>query len=412
MSISKYELYEYQLVHYFVTKYKYQIIRVNQHQEDLWLANDNGAFPVIRICSRGCVDEDTIQYVKSVHRMILELIQRKGSLLVVDTAEETTTYQEDFIRYVHVTPTLLSDKNVSRLYGDLSSILHDVDDRKEEIALLSKEIEEAQVRNQKTFLAETKRKMRPKVSLAFMGISAVFMAILTVVQLLSHSIVPAMVASGAYYKTNVVAAFEFWRFLTAPLVYPDFLLYMIMMFVLYQVAKQCEPLFHRKQFLILFFGSLLAGYLSVFISDGNTVAFGAGSLIWGMIGAYYVGMIESKTYRIPMIQAEMIKLGVYGLLCWSLPGMSILGHLSGFLFGALFMCSILPTKHHPEMMKHAKNSLILFVCLLIAGCFFAKDRLSFDSDFDREIVKIYEHTWLDDYANYLESCYNKAYRLE
>ena len=412
MSITIKEFYGYQLLHYFVTKHQYQIIRVNDDQSDLWLANAHATYPIIRISCDDEVTEEKLKLIKNVVQMISELIQCKKKLLIVDIADHAMEYPLSNVKYCHVTPSEISNHDVSKEFGNLSLLLKDHEDRMHVISEMSKEIDEAQKINQLQFIQEAKKRLRPKFSYLIIAISAVFLLFTIFLHFKTVEIVPALVANGAYYKTNIIAAHEYWRFLTAAFVYPDLFTGFLMVFLFYQVAKQCEPLFKRNEIIILTIGSILAGYASIFISDGNVVAFGAGSLIWGFAGAYFVAMISSKTYRIPVISVEMFKIAIYALLSWSMPGMSIIGHLSGLLFGVLFACSTIPSNNLVIVQKHAKNALVLFICMLVVACFYARKQVSYDPSFDHEVSETYQKVHMDGYAKYLESCYEKAYEME
>ena len=88
MQISEYDLFAYQLLHYLVVQQHYRIVRVQQHKDDLWLMNENHqVYPVIRISSSGNAGTfaDT-DYVRNVHRIILNLMHREGPMLIYQSA--------------------------------------------------------------------------------------------------------------------------------------------------------------------------------------------------------------------------------------------------------------------------------------------------------------------------------------
>ena len=412
MSMTKNEFFKYELLHYFVTKHQYQVIRVNNNLNDLWLANAHAKYPIIRISSDQSITQETLVLIKNIVDMISELISCKKDLLIVDLAEQASVYQLPNMKYCHVTPTDISNQEVSKEFGNLSLLLKDHENRQEMASELSKEIELAQKANEKRFIKDTKKRLRPKLSYLFIALSVLFTLFMILIRTKTVEVIPALVANGAYYKANVVAAHEYWRLFSAAFVYPDIFTCALMLWIFYRVAKQCEPLYKKKEIILLSLGSILVGYASVMISDGNVVAFGAGSLIWGLTGAYFVAMISSKAYRIPLIMMEMVRIGMFAIFSWTLPGMSIIGHISGLLFGVLFSCSVVATTVIKPYVKHIRNALVLFVCMLVVACFYARTKISYDPTFDQSVTKTYQTIHLDGYAKYLESCYEKAYGME
>lgn len=414
MKFSKYDVYAFQVLHYLVTMYDYQIIRVKQFKEDIWLANKNNTeYPVIRICSKPIENVvETISYMRQVHRMILDLIQREGILLILDTTPTNFTIENTYMKLVHVFPNKISSTSILGQFPHLIEVMHDVEDVDQEVADLTREIEEVQQKQQVRMIKETKKQLRPKITIGIMGVFLICLCLVIVLQFLTKNNLNGMVAAGAYYKANIIAAKEYFRLISAGFIHHDIFSFMFMMYVLYQIAKLSEPLFTKKQYLLLAFGSSFFGYLSMLIADKNVIAFGCGAMIWGIGGAYILSCIENGTYKIPIVKYSIFKVAIYLFFVWIMPGMSILGHLGGFVFGILYAMAVLKNNRYSQFQTHGKYACSLLAIILCVLGIQVHNVTPIDKNVDQDIVDIYKNTYMNSYAKYLESCYNNLYRME
>ena len=176
MEISKYDIYAYQIMHYLITAYQYQVVRVDQYKEDLWLANPKQEqYPVIRISSQRMekVDEN-IAYLRNVHRKILDMIHREGHLLLLNTCPDCFLLDNPFIKQIRVGPHSVSDIMILQTFRNLAEVVHDVEDPKEEMARLARSIEETQILQQKKFIAKVKRSLRPDITITVMAFCVLY----------------------------------------------------------------------------------------------------------------------------------------------------------------------------------------------------------------------------------------------
>ncbi len=414
MGFSKYDIYAFQVVHYLVTMYDYQIIRVKQYEDDIWLANKkNKNYPVVRICSKPIENVvESISYMRQVHRMILDLIQREGRLLILDTTPSSFSLENTFMKLVHIFPNKISYPSLLEQFPHLIDVMHDVENKDQEVADLTKEIEEAQQRQQVRMIEETKKHLRPRATIGLIGIFSIFMCLVLIMQFLAKNNVSGLISVGAYYKLNIIAAKEYFRLITAGFVHHDLFSFLFMMYSLYQIAKLSESLFNKKQYVLLAIGSSFFGYLSMLIANQNTIAFGAGAMIWGIGMAYIFACLENGTYKIPIVKWAILKVIMYMFFTFALPGMSIFGHLGGAIFGVLYSMWVLKSERFPQFQKHGKYACILFAILMIVLGIQTHNVTPINKNIDQSILEVYRNTPMDSYAKYLESCYNKQYRTE
>ena len=83
MNYSTNDIYVIQLVNYLVSQADYQIVTVQQQKNDIWMVNaKHDTYPVIRLCSDPAGIMYDKDYIRQIHRAILDLIQREGTLLI------------------------------------------------------------------------------------------------------------------------------------------------------------------------------------------------------------------------------------------------------------------------------------------------------------------------------------------
>ncbi len=131
---------------------------------------------------------------------------------------------------------------------------------------------------------------------------------------------------------------DYWRPLAAGFAHATPMHIMMNMYSLFVLGKLIEPLYGTKRFLLIYFVALLGGSaLSLALSDPNTAMLGASGAIFGLFGAL-LGYLFSRTgswqgvWSTPYGRQLIIVLALNTYLSL-LPGISLLGHLGGFVPG-------------------------------------------------------------------------------
>lgn len=414
MDITIYDLYTMQLLHFLVTRYDYTVVKVQQHNEDIWLMNARSEdYPVLRICNKenACTLSDT-DYIRNVHRLILNLIHREGPVMILNVHPDSAPMDNPLMTQIQVTKGQVSNPSILKTFPGIDHIIHDVDHIQEEYARLSKEIEEAELIQQKESLAKAKKAAHPRATAVLMIISVIWMVVTYAMSYLCKNALLGVLVSGAYYKLNVVSAHEFYRLITAGFVHGDVFQLMVNLFVLYSVGKVCERMYQKKQYVLIFLSSILIGNIFVYISAGNTISYGMSAGVVGLIVAYLTALFNNGSWRIPLVRFSMIKIIWFGLLMLIVSGVPMIGCVGGAVCG-LFLGILFSRGRKYQLLK---NNVRLAGTFLLVALGFMMSQVStvqpIHKDVDAQLIEVYRHTPLDAYADYLQRCFEKQYIKE
>lgn len=407
MDIAIYDLYAMQLLRYLIVTYDYQIVRVQQHKDDIWVMNPRQEnYPVLRISSKenACTLSDT-EYIRNVHRIILNLIHREGPIMILNTNPKCSLIDNALMTQIRITKDELSDLSVLTIFPGIDHVIHDVEDVSTEFANISKEIEEAHMKQQKATLEKARKAARPKSTMVLMGISVVWFAVSFVCTLLAESAVIGVIASGGYYKMNVLAAHEVYRLLSAGFVHGDIFHLVIHLYVLFHVGKLCERMYPRKYYVLIFLGSILAGNVFVYIAAGNTISYGMSAGIIGLIIAYIVSLVNNGAWRLPPVRLSMFKIIWYGFLLLLISGVPLIGILGGMLCGLFLGILFVPGRRNMELKKNIKIAGTAMIAVLGFMMSQVSTIQPIHKEVDEALIDFYAHTPLDAYAEYLSSSF-------
>lgn len=414
MDIEIYDLYAIQLLRYLIITFDYQIVRVQQHKDDIWVMNPKQEnYPVLRISSKenACTLSDT-EYIRNVHRIILNLIHREGPIMILNTNPNCSLISNALLTQIRITKDEISDLSILTTFPGIDHVIHDVEDISTEFANLTKEIEEAHLKQQKATIDRAKKAARPKATMGLMGICIVWFAATFACTLLSKSAVIGVIASGGYYKMNVSAAHEFHRLFTAGFVHGDIFHLLIHLFVLFSVGKLCERMYPRKYYVLIFLASILIGNVFVYIGAGNTLSYGMSAGIIGLITAYIVCLVNNGAWRLPPVKLSLIKILWYGFLLLMISGVPMIGVLGGAFCGLFLGILFVPGRRYTELKK---NIRIAGTAMLAALAFMMTQVSSIQpihKEVDEALIDFYVHTPLDVYADYLSSSFQPYYEQE
>ena len=121
---------------------------------------------------------------------------------------------------------------------------------------------------------------------------------------------------------------DWWRMISGGFLHVNQMHIFMNMFALWNLGRIFEKVLGQRDYLVLYMGSLLAGSLGVVI--GGSLARGASGAIFGLIGALVV-LYRSRGISIQE-SGLMPTLVINGLIS-VIPGISLAGHLGGFLGG-------------------------------------------------------------------------------
>ena len=126
---------------------------------------------------------------------------------------------------------------------------------------------------------------------------------------------------------------DYWRILTAGFLHTGMLHLLFNMFGLYILGGMLEPAVGRLRFGIIYFVSLLAGSFGALLLEPTAPTVGASGAVFGLMGAAVVIMRNRGVN--PMESGLGLWIGLNLLITFTIPNISIGGHIGGLLGGAL-----------------------------------------------------------------------------
>jgi membrane associated rhomboid family serine protease len=105
------------------------------------------------------------------------------------------------------------------------------------------------------------------------------------------------------------------------------------MYFLYVLGPMLERPLGRIRFLLLYFASLLGGALGVIALDSHGITAGASGAVFGLLGAAVVGLWRRGVNPFSTSIGMVLLLNVF--ITFTVPGISIGGHVGGAIAGAL-----------------------------------------------------------------------------
>ncbi|WP_431840757.1 rhomboid family intramembrane serine protease [Gordonia hongkongensis] len=146
----------------------------------------------------------------------------------------------------------------------------------------------------------------------------------------------AIFGAGDLLKSDVAAG-EYWRLLTAGFLHFSVMHVAVNMLSLYILGRDLEFALGIGRYLAVYLIALLGGSAAVMLfEDDRALTAGASGAIYGLMGAMLVIILKARVSPVPVL----LIIGFNVVLSFSLPGISVLGHLGGLAFGAAATAAI------------------------------------------------------------------------
>ncbi len=126
---------------------------------------------------------------------------------------------------------------------------------------------------------------------------------------------------------------DYWRIVTAGFLHAGFLHLLFNMFGLYILGGLLEPAVGRLRFGVIYFVSLLAGSFGALLLEPTRSTLGASGAVFGLMAAAVVVMRHRGIN--PMESGLGLWIGLNLLITFTIPFISIGGHIGGLLGGAV-----------------------------------------------------------------------------
>ena len=175
----------------------------------------------------------------------------------------------------------------------------------------------------------------PVVTYAVMVVCAiVFLGCLASgMTMLGDNLFESELARDAALAGPLVADGDIWRVVTYSFVHSGIIHIGFNLFILWQLGSMLEPAIGRVQFAVVYFVSVLSGALGALLLDPNVGTVGASGGVFGLASAA-IFIMRARGID-PMQSGLPLFIGLNLLITFTLPHVSIGGHLGGLAGGAL-----------------------------------------------------------------------------
>ncbi|MFN2496211.1 MAG: rhomboid family intramembrane serine protease [Pseudonocardiaceae bacterium] len=162
---------------------------------------------------------------------------------------------------------------------------------------------------------------------------------------------------------TAVAGGELWRLFTSGFLHFGPIHLAFNMIALWVIGRDLEQVLGWTRFLVVYLISLLGGSLAVFLFENEvTMTAGASGAVFGLMGGLAVVLLRLR--RSPGPALTIIALNVF--ISFVVPGISILGHLGGLLFGAMATAGMVYAPPGRRTVVQA-GTLVALLVVVVAG---------------------------------------------
>lgn len=146
---------------------------------------------------------------------------------------------------------------------------------------------------------------------------------------------------------------EWYRLVTSGFLHYGILHLGMNMYLLYQLGRMIEPALGRVRFALLYVAALLGGSAGAILLQPDGLHGGASGAVFGLMGAAAVGMTQRGINPFSTGIGTLLLLNL--IITFTIPGISIGGHLGGAVAGALCAAVMLAPhwKRLPEWTTYA-----------------------------------------------------------
>ncbi|KRN77770.1 rhomboid family intramembrane serine protease [Weissella minor] len=149
---------------------------------------------------------------------------------------------------------------------------------------------------------------------------------------------------GAMFAPSIIGQGEWWRLLTAGFLHGSLIHLLSNLVVLYWFGKILESYLGKLGFGLLFLTSVLGGnVVSLWLDAWQTVSVGASGGVFGMFGAIVVLGTLAKQPNMwrDQVKSMLVLVGLSVIYSLISPGISVTGHIGGFVNGLLLTTGLM-----------------------------------------------------------------------
>ena len=387
----------------------YKIIDVRILGKEIWLNHPKNTKELIRFSLNGGFNLPRQEERTNAIRKAIEKIFGERTLMYdVRFDEEETGYElKEDTAYV-----ILSPRTSENIFLDRFPVLKPTLLAIEEQAT---DLEEAQRKLdlQRPKRTENIRPKTPKATLVILIMCLVMFGVITLfTDLLGYDPVNTSILLGAYYKTFIIANYEYWRFLSSGFIHIDAIHLMMNMYALYNLGIFFESKFGAKRFVATLLTGVVSGSAFLFITSGNVLAVGMSGGLFAILGAIVVYQIESGQIKYRPVQMQLAQLLIINLFISFIPGIAFQAHIGGFISGVLMALYFNYKPSWKPLKRHVLISSMLLVLVMGGLIVVDKKHSPYYGLTDQGVVNMAYDLGLDWYANILDDSLMSYYQRE
>ncbi len=363
MAILNQDVWALRLAKILVERYAYDIIDVRTEQREIWLGNPNRKdYPLLRLTGenffRKQIDSQRVQRIRDA---IETFFKREMVLTEVEFSSDGIGEVEG--KMIRISPDSCTDPVFSETFPEAKDVVEFAEDPQSEYKKLAESIKAVRDRQ----IKDARKQIAKGVPWASIIIIGICIAMTVIVNLLGlkNDIFASAILMGAYYKTFVLAGYEYWRLFTGGFIHIDIFHLLVNMMALINIGMMLERLYGRKKYLIILFAGIIVGNAFVFIGQGNSLTVGISGGLYALLGSLVIYSYDNGWLKQPAFRNQLIFIFSINLLINFMPNISVLGHMGGLMAGLLLGIIFSETPHLKTLRTNAKFAGIAMILVML-----------------------------------------------
>lgn len=401
------QVYGLQLLTFLVKEYDYQIVNIKGLKTtDYWLVNIHSQYPIICITNDVYTESNILNGAfGQIYRALMSTFTQMPKCLVINTSNESVKFEREQIVQIPIVENQPIDENIVQIFAGIDRVVRKVEDISKEKKNLKRSLQQKARNN---FVNNMKENSKNSKLTNYIGFAClVVFVLMRLLTNISHDQVTSAIVLGAYYKMNVVSAFEYWRLMTAGFMHVDALHLVCNLMALVSLGNIVERQLTKGQYIFSLCLSIIVGNLFVLIGDGNIVGVGISGGLFGLFGVLTMMLFAQGAFKNPRIRNSYISTMIINMCITMMPNVSMLAHLGGFITGIVLGICYSEHKVFKSLKVHV---LTAYAMILIACCIqvpYVSRIMPIYGGTDAKIIYTLQELKLDGYADYLMDRYTK-----
>lgn len=381
------------LSEYFIKHYDYHIVAMPKNIKEIWLVNPKrDTQRIVTITSLPINSLDRIA-LETHRKLLLKVYQIEDEGLTI-SVNQSMVPTDDY--HVVVGPGVVSKSSQIEGFKNIQNILKPSSNASRAVnqamGSLNRQIQKVQRRGA--------RKLMPVTTVVSTLCVVLFFVMATLMSTQDMLVAPAAVMMGAYYKPLIVAGNEWFRLITAGFLHADVFHLFMNLFALNMIARVAEPVLGKRKYLILLLFGVVSGNLFVFIRNEPIPGLGLSGGIFALMGWLIVYLFESGAFRNKKLRNDIIFTLALNVMISTMPGISFMAHLGGFVFGVFF--AVIVSKHK-EWELNRQAAMVMSLAMVVSMGFLTYKNMDYEliPQLDRIVIQNVRDFGFDAYADRL-----------